>query len=179
MIVTPSRTNLAIASVWVVSISSGLLSLPNEPNYSQLALSKNLRAFYVYVMTTLVTTLVLIMVQARLYKLSRTKLKVVPHNMFGAQKEKDDLTRKQLKLGFAASIVIVMYVVCMLPMACLSVYSKVYPKSDVSSIRKVLVFFTLVNTFIDSFVYGLGMADMRQGIKGEVKKLKQRVLQKY
>ena len=128
-------------------------------------------------MTTLVTTLVLIVVQARLYKLSRTKLKVVPHNMFGAQKEKDDLTRRQLKLGFAASIVIIMYVVCMLPVACLLVYSRLNPKNDVYSIRTILVFLSSMNTFFDPFVYGLGMADMRQGIKGEFRKLKQPVWQ--
>ena len=178
-ILTSPRTNLAIVSVWVISILNGLLSLPNEPNYLQSVFSRNLRGLYVHLTTTLVSTLVLIIVQARLYKLSRTKLKVIPGNMFGAQKEKDDLTRKQLKLGFAASIVIVMYVVCMLPMACLSVYSRLNPKSDVSSLKNFLVSLTLLNTFIDPFVYGLGMSDMRQGIKGEFRKLKQRVWQKY
>ena len=129
-------------------------------------------------MTTLVTTLVLIIVQARLYKLSRTKLKVVPHNMFGTQKEKDDLTRRQLELGFAASIVIIMYVVCMLPVACLLVYSRLNPKNNVCSFRRVLVFFSVMNTISDPFVYDLGMADMHQGIKGESKKLKQLFWQK-
>ena len=178
-IVTSSRTSLAVVSVWVISISSGLLSLTKEPSYTQLILDRNLRAFYVYVMTTPVTTLVLIIVQARLYKVSRTKLKIIPHNMFGAQKEKDDLTRKQLKLGFTASIVFIMYIVCMLPMAGLSVYSRLNPEKDVSSIRQVLVFLSALNTFIDPFVYGVGMADVRQGIKGEFRKLKQRIWQKY
>ena len=176
-IVTPSRTNLAIVSVWVISISNGSLSLPIEPNYSQLVFGRNLRVFYIYVMTTLVTTLVLIIVQACLYKLSRTKLKVVPHDMFGTQKEKVDLTRRQLKLAFSASIVIIMYVVCMLPVACILVYSRLHPKNDVYSITAILILLSAMNTFIDPFVYGLGMADMREGIKGEFKKFKQRFWQ--
>ena len=172
-IVTPSRENFAVVSVWVISILSGLLALhPNQPNYSQLVLSKNVRTRLVYITTTLVSTVVLIFVQARLYRLSRTKLKVTPHNTFGEQKEKDDSTRRQLKLGFAASVVIILYVVCMLPLACLYVYLLLKPKEDLAKTKDALVILILANMFVDPFVYGFGMVDVRQGIKREARNLK-------
>ena len=94
--------------------------------------------------------------------------------MFGSQKEKHDLARRHLKLGISASVVIIMYVVCMLPMACLSLYILLHPQKDMSKVKQNVTSFALLNTFIDPFVYGLGMADMRQGIKREFKKLRQR-----
>ena len=38
-------------------------------------------------------------------------LKIVTHNMFGSQKE-EDLMRKQLRLSFASSVVVILHVVC-------------------------------------------------------------------
>ena len=179
VIITQSKTNLAVASVWVISILCGLLGLhPNEPNYSPLPISNTLRSQWIYIITTAVPTVVLTIVQARLYRLSSTKLKVVPHNMFGSQKEKVDLARRHLKLGISASIVIIMYVVCMLPMACLSVYILINPEKDVFKIKQNVTSLALLNTFIDPFVYGFGMSDMRQGIKRQFKSLKDCVCRK-
>ena len=175
-IITPSRANFAVISAWVISIFGGLLSLhPNEPNYSRMAMSNNSRILWLYSTTVMVSSVSLSVIQARLYRLSRTKLKVVPHNMFGRQKEKEDLTRRQLKLSFAASVVIILYVVCMFPLACLAIYSLLNPIRDVTNIKQALAFLAMLNTFVDPFVYGFGMPDVRKGIKKECKDFKKRI----
>ena len=179
VIITQSRANLAIVSVWVISILCGLLVLhPNEPNNSPLPISNTLSNLWTCIITTTVPIVVLTIVQARLYHLSCTKLKVAPHTMFGRQKERDDLARRHLKLGISASVVIIMYVVCMLPMACLSVYILFNPEQDVFKVRQTVTSLALLNTFIDPFVYGFGMSDMRQGIKRQFKNLKDRSCRK-
>ena len=178
-IVTPSRTSFAVVSVWVTSILCGLLALhPNEPNYKQDIMGNGVPILLVYITTSLMSIFVLIIVQARLYKLSLTKLKVVPHNMFGNHKENDDLMRRQLKLGFAASAVIIVYIVCILPLACLFIYMLLNPKKDLFVVKAVAVPFAMLNTFVDPFVYGLGMADIRQGIRRDFENLKQRFCRK-
>ena len=178
-IVTSSRTSFAVVSVWVISILCGLLALhPNDPNYTQDMMGNGARTLLVYIATSLMTTLVLITVQVRLYMLSRTKLKVVPNNLFGNQKEKDDLMRRQLKLGFAASVVIITYIVCILPLACLFTYILLNPTKDMFEAKGVAVPFAMLNTFVDPFVYGFGMADIRQGISRYFKNLKQRFCSK-
>ena len=175
-IVTPSRANFAVVSVGVISILGGLLALhPYEANYSQIVLSNIPRIRWLYLITVLVSSISLIAVQGSLYRLSRIKLKVVPHDMFGSQKEKYDLIKRHLKLGFSASIVVIMYLVCMLPMACLFVFILFHPQRDLLKVRENVMSFTMLNTFVDPFLYGFGMADIRQGIKKEFKKLKQYV----
>ena len=176
-IVTPSRANFAIVSVLVFSILNGLLSLhPNEPNYSQVILSNNERMLWVYITTVLVSSVSLLIIQTRLYRFSRNKMKVNPHNVFGTQREKDDLMTRQLRLAFVASVVIISYIVCMCPVACLFVYLSFNPMKDLPSIKQALVILAMLNTFVDPFVYGFGMADIRQGIKREWKNLKKMVV---
>ena len=170
---TPSRTNIAVISVWVFSMLNGLLSLhPNEPNYSQMVFSNNSRILSLYIVTVVISSVSLIIVQARLYKLSRTKLMVEPVMKFGTQREKDDLTKRQLKLGFAASAVALLYVVCMCPLACLFVYLLFNPEKDVAKTKDAMLILATLNTFVDPFVYGFGTADVRQGIKREFKNFK-------
>ena len=158
-IVTPPRARFAVISVWVISILSGLLSLhANEPNYSKFAFNTNARVLLTYSTTVVITSVSLLIIQSRLYRLSKTKLKVVPHNMFGTQKEKDDLMRRQLKLAFSASVVVILYVVCMLPSACLFVYMLFKPKEDLSKLEIAVAILSMLNTFANPFVYGHGMA---------------------
>ena len=126
----------------------------------------------------MVSSLSLIIIQARLYRLTRTKLKVEPVLKFGTQKEKDDLTKRQLKLGFAASIVITLYVVCMCPIACLNLYLLFNPMKELPSIRQGLTILAMLNTFLDPFVYGFGMTDVRQGIKREWKNLRKCIVKR-
>ena len=135
-IATPIRANIAVVAVWVISILVDLLALhPDEPNYSQMASSNNARSQWLHITTVIVSSVFLVIVQARLYRLSRIKLKIEPVMKFGTQKEKDDLTRRQLKLGFAASVVVILYVVCMFPMACLLVYLSFNPQRDLNKTK--------------------------------------------
>ena len=147
-IITTSRANFAVISVWVFSILVGLLCLhPNEPNYSQMVFSNSSRIMLLYIVTVVVSSVSLIIVQARLYSLSRTKLKVEPVIKFGTQREKDDLTRRQLRLGFAASIVIILYVVCMCPLACLNVYLLFNPEKDLAKTKDAVLILATLNIF--------------------------------
>ena len=175
LIFTSSRANFAVVSVWMISILCGLLALhPNEPNYSKTA-SNNARILLAYSVMVIVSSVSLIIIQAHLYRLSRTKFRVEPVIKFGTQREKDDLTKRQLKLGFAASIVIVLYLICMLPMACLFFYLLLNPEKDMAKMREAVSILTMLNMFVDPFVYGFGMADMRQGIKRQCIDWKRRI----
>ena len=178
-IVTHSRANFAVTSIWLISILCGLSTLhPNEPNYTGMAVSNNARILLLYTATVVVSSFFLIIIQARLYRLSRTKMKVEPVMKFGTQREKDDLLRRQIKLGFAASVVITMYVVCMCPIACLNVYLFLNPMKDLLGIKQGLTILAMLNTFLDPFVYGFGMSDIRQGIKREYKNLKKCIVER-
>ena len=173
VLVTSERVTRALISIVVISIALGLLVIhPQTPNYSTEVMSNGERILLVFIITVYLSSAILAIIQFQLYRISRSKLRVTPHHIHGAQKEGQDLARRQINLGIAASVVVVMYIACMFPVVSLFAYTLVYPGKEVGRIRAFLVALAILNTFADPFVYGFGMADVRKGIKKEFSKLK-------
>ena len=177
-LVTSERVTRALISIVVISIVLGLLVIhPQTPNYSTEVISNGKRILLVFIITVYLSSVILTIIQFHLYRISRSKLRVTPHHItHGAQKEGQDLTRRQINLGIAASVVVVMYIACMFPIACLFAYTLVHHGKEVGGIRAYLLALAILNTFADPFVYGFGMADVRKGIKKEFSKLKKCVI---
>lgn len=176
VLVTSERVTRALVSIGVISIVLGLLVIhPQTPNYSLEVMSNGERILLVFIITVYLSSVILAIIQFRLYRITRSKLKITPHHvMHGTHKEDRDITRRQIKLGIAASVVVVLYIACMFPVACLFAVTLIHPDKEVGQIRAFLVALAITNTFADPFVYGFGMADVREGIKQEFSKLKNR-----
>ncbi len=118
-IVTHMKVNAMLFGVWIIAIVCGLL----EPGRYKENLTSAIMPFrttdsIVYIVTVLASSLVLIVVQARLYLLSRSKTKVRPgRNAFGKRAEEHDMRRTQIKLTIVASAIVLLYMACMCPFA--------------------------------------------------------------
>ena len=101
---------------------------------------------------------------------------VEPHGtQFGERKEASILRRRHLKLAFVASVVVVLYVVCMAPLALLVVYELISGGDDSVFVAKPIVsLLALANTLVDPFVYCLGMRDTRKILFKEVNRIRLR-----
>ena len=174
VLITDERVNRALLSICVISIVLGLIVIdPQAKNYTVGVASDRERFSVVFFIIVFLSSIILAIIQVRLYRITRAKLQVNPHQtLHGAQEEGRDLLRHQIKVAIAASVVVIFYIICMFPLACLLLYHLLYPNNDYKNITPFFGALAVTNTFADPFVYGFGMADVRKGIKKEYRKLK-------
>ena len=173
VLVTSERVNRALFSICVISIALGLLVIdPQTKNYS-VGVAIDRKPFsVVFAIIAFLSSITLAIIQLRLYRITRLKHKVTPHHMLhGAQEEGRDLLKRHIKLAISASVVVILYILCMFPISCLLLYHLLYPNNDSKNITPFLGILAITNTFADPFVYGFGMADVRGSIKKEYCKL--------
>ncbi len=172
-IVSHKRVQRALYAVWGLSVVCSFL---DEKRYrssltsNSLPLTPTSRAIYGFIV--IISTVILTCIQISLYRLARKLIRVHPGSSFGSNAEANDLRRDQLRSSIAASAVVVLYVVCMCPLA---IYMLVmfFEELDVQSdARLFCIFLAQINTFVDPFVYGFGMEDTRRSIKREMRKMK-------
>ena len=109
-------------------------------------------------------------VQYRLLVFSWKMLAAVgPGTIHGREAEAAEYRRKQIKVTLAASIVAIVYMVCMFPMSCLSFYELVSGKSSYSQVHYTVRVLAIANNFINPYVYGLGIADLRKALLRKMK----------
>ena len=119
------------------------------------------------------TCALLSVIQCRLLVLSRKKLaRVGPGTKFGREAEMADFRKKQIKVAFVASIVVVAYIICMFPMGCLSLYELIHGNIAYSSWKGNLEMLLVVNNFADPFIYGIGTVDARRAVLKNLRKIK-------
>ena len=175
-ILTNKRIKIALFTVWTLAIACGFSVLhPSTPNpYPTLMNSVWHRVLYSA--TVILSSIVMLVIQVCLYRISRRKLMVEPHGtQFGVRKEAAILRRRHLKLAFVASVVVVLYVVCMAPLALLVVYELISGVDDSVFVAKPIVsLLALANTLVDPFVYCLGMRDTRKILFKEVNRIRLR-----
>ena len=170
-IFTRERMMFAITFTWILGVIFGALSAIPRSAFKSLDGGKVLRGFSVIFIFP--TSAIISIIQFRLLMFSRKKMvQVGPSTQFGCQAEIADFRKKQIKVAFVAGIVAVAYMICMLPLACLSLHQLIYGSISPSSIPGILRTLAFMNNFADPYIYGLGMTDTRRAIRKNLKKVK-------
>ncbi len=179
-IVSEKRVKRAVVGIWIFGFICSVCDKERyQANFLQVAFPLT-RAFKIlYTIVILTSSAMLLFIQFRLYKESHRLMKVRPDtsNNFSSSAEANNMRRNQLKVSFIASIVIVMYVICMCPLAFYIVATEIQQNQEATlDIRQTVIGLNQINTFADPFVYGVGMSDTRKAMIREMQHLKQRFL---
>ena len=122
------------------------------------------------VVVVLPTTILISAVQYRLFVFSRKMLATVgPGTIHGRKTEAADYRWRQIKVTFVASIVAITYMVCMFPLSCLSIHELVSCSNSYSLVHYTVRVLAVANNFINPYVYGFGIADLRKALLKKVK----------
>ena len=179
-ILTNKRVNTALFTLWTLAFVCGCIVLhPSTPNLDASPISREQRLSVVYAVVVISSSIVMLIIQVRLYTFARQKLKVQPARLSCAadKAEATDLRRRHLKLAFIASVVAGAYIICMLPMSCFIGYRLISgDRTSFPTVRTVLSFLAILNTLVDPFIYSLGMKDTRKIIVKQFKSIKQQCL---
>ena len=172
-IFTRERMMYGISFTWILGlICGGLAAIPSSAGKERnLDGAQFLKGFSVTFI--LPTSAIVSIIQYRLLSFSRKKLvQVGPVTQFGCEAELADLRRRQIKVAFVASIVAVAYIICMLPLGCLSFYELIHGSISPSNIPGILRNLAFMNNFVDPYIYGLGISDTRMAIRKNLRKVK-------
>ena len=162
-----------ISFTWILSIiCGGLAAIPSSvfkgKSFDGGSILRGLSVVFILPTSSFVS-----IIQYRLLSFSRKKLvQVGPSTQFGCQAEIADLRKRQIKVAFVASIVAVAYIVCMLPLGCLSLHELVYGSLSPSNIPGILRTLAFMNNFADPYIYGLGISDTGKAICKNLRKVK-------
>ena len=159
---------------WVMAAALAVVSLVARENHHIQETITDSSMKITAVVFIFPTSLIVTIVQVRLYLFTRKKLKqVAPGQAFGVQLELADYRKKHVKVASVAGIVALVFVFCMVPFASISLYEMITGANVSASVRAICGYFALSNTVLDPFIYGFGMADTRKKIFGEVKKARE------
>ncbi len=172
-IVSHRRVVRALCVVWLFGIGGALADKKRyQSNLTPNILPLSRITCVLYGSVIMFSTAILAYTQINLYLVARRLIRVHPGGSFGSHAEANDLRRSQLKASIAASAVVVLYVVCMCPLAIYMLVMALEELDSQSNVRLGCIFLAQINTFFDPFVYGLGMEDTRKSMKRELKKVK-------
>ena len=178
-LLTNKRIITSLVAFWICGvIFGGIACIPSSHGNGQPILATSEYFDEIFVFVTFSVSLVLIVVQSLLYYLSRKKLnRVQPGSSFSNDNEAEIQRKRQIKVAIVASAVVASHSICMLPGACL-VAAHRFAQILVPSFwnRILTVFMGMLNTFLNPFIYGLGMVDTREAIIKELRKIKRFVL---
>ena len=170
-IFTRERMIYGILFVWILGVVCGAVTT-TMILVGSFSLGNNFLKV-VTVLFVIPTCALLSVIQCRLFVFSRKKLaQVGPGTKFGCEAEMMDFRKKQIKVAFVASIVVVAYIVCMFPMGCLSFYELIHGNVVYSSWKGNLEMLLMVNNFADPFIYGIGTVDARKAALKNLRKIK-------
>ena len=170
-IFTRERMIYGILIVWILGVISAAVNVTIiiVGNFSV----SNDFLKVVTVLFIIPTCALLSVIQCRLLVFSRKKLaQVGPGTRFGREAEMADFRKKQIKVAFVASIVVVTYIICMFPMGCLSLYELIHGNVEYSSWKGKLQMLLVVNNFADPFIYGIGTVEARRAALKNLRKFK-------
>ena len=167
MIVTEKRVKLYLMMIWFLAI----LFATVVASVSEVSDSTHPDTLYSLsiVINILLTCSVLTGIQSYIFTIFRRKIRVTPHGQFGVQAEKSHMFKRQLKLTISMGAIALTYVICELPLAASYINNLLYGERFESKVHQMLSILATFNTFVDPFIYGFGMADVRKEIKREFK----------
>ena len=173
-IFTRERMVYGITFIWIIGIICGTVAVILA-KFDKLAVILDVKEYMriVTVMLVFPTSIVISVVQCRLLIFSRKKLMRVRHmEMFGRQVESADMKKKQMKVAFVASIIAVGYIMCMFPLAVLSLYELIYGRISSSAVPIISKVLALLNNLADPYIYGFGIYDSRKAIAKSFRRLR-------
>ena len=176
-LLTNKRIIPTLVAFWICgAIGGGIACIPSSQS-SGVVSSHSAYMSLIFIITTFPVSLVLIVVQSLLFRLSRKKLnRVQPGASSSNDNEAEILRKRQIKVAIVASAVVLSYLICMLPAAgfiIVNMSTKVAFGKKVTAIALVMA-----NTLLNPFIYGFGMLDTREEIVKDMKKIKNAVLLK-
>ena len=173
-IFTSKRMACGISSVWILGFICGGITAPMTIfDRKMLSISDNTFMKTISVLFIIPTSIIICIIQCRLLVFSRKKMiQVGPGAQFGCKAELFDFRKKQLKVTFVASIVVVAYIACMLPTGCFSFYELLMGRSSNSMLRGIVEKLLLLNNFADPFIYGMGTVDARKHVFKNLRKIR-------
>ncbi len=183
-ILTSKRVKIALIGIWSVSLLCGGLALePNLQNQTPLAMGRNRRLGFLTVCTTFPVSVILIIVQVRLYLVSKAKLREDARvAKFGQNAEASDIRKRQWKTTLVSAVVAAMYVICMVPLSCWALFNFIDGRelnAELLRVRSLIQMLTSMNTLADPFVYGYGMPDTRRMLKSYYRTVKNQIFERF
>ena len=173
-IFTRERMIYGILCIWFIGIICGAVTVAlTAMNWKVMTLSTNHFVKIITVIFIVPTSILICIIQYRLWAFSHSKLaRIGPGITFGSEAEISDLRKKQIKITLVASIVAIAYIVCMLPMGCLSLYELIWGTTASAPLKRVLERLMVLNNFVDPFIYGIGIADSRKAVLRTLKRIR-------
>ena len=179
---TNKRIIVSLAIFWILGvIGGGFACIPDFKETKQIVLAKSKSFGTIFISVTLPVSFVLIVIQTMLFCLSRKKLNSIRPPSVGSTNsdETQDRRRRQIKGAIVSSVIVLSYLICMLPGACLLIINRYGNGPTESNLPGLFaVALGMLNTLLNPFIYGFGMMDMREAMVKELKKIKKFLLAK-
>ena len=162
-----------LAAIWICGIICGGLSIiRNEVSSSKIIVFGSRPLQFIYLVITLLVSIVLVVIQTRLFILGRRQLtRIRPIASLRNRTHNVHFRMNQLKIASVASFVVLSYLMCMIPASAVIILD-LCTQVSVHSRNRVVVILAMANTAINPFIYGIGMLDTRQAIIRDLRMLK-------
>ena len=173
-IFTSERVTCAISCIWITGVICGAVITAFIAKTKHNLLLNTSKSFGVLLVVIVIPTSIFVtVIQSRLLVFSRSKLvRVGPTILFGSKAEMTGLRKRQIKIAFITSIVVIIYVVSMYPAAFLSFLDLIKHEVSSPTILGTLKTLTILNNFADPYIYGIGMVDTRRALFKNLRKMK-------
>ena len=173
-IVTNQRVTSLLVGFWFLgAVSGGLIFIGKKQTVvASTILSDTPNIQILIIAITFPTCLILVIVQTRLFIVSRRQItRVMPGMAGGRHQEQNNMGRRQIKVAVIAGIVIISYVILIMPGAYHVALNVVSNGLTPTPVKKNLTILWKLNAIIDPLVYGLGMKDVRTAIIRQIKRI--------
>ena len=171
-IFTESRVRYGSIIGWGLAVLISLFAAFTNDYDDTAILARQSTFHYVYISFIAPSSISTGIIQFRLFLFSKRKInQVLPAGTFGAKLEVAHYRKKQLKVAFMAGIVAFVFIICMLPLAVVLLYELLSGETVSSPKRDICMALSCCNAVADPFIYGFGVADTRQKIFKDLKKL--------
>ena len=125
------------------------------------------------------SSLIIILVQLRLYLLSRTKstdVAPVPDGTNNA--EVAEFRKRQIRIAIVAGLTALLYLLCFIPVSFFILLQTQGVDSDTGKFQMIVFGLRMANGIIDPLLYGIGIKDTRKAVMRELRSFKVAVLER-
>ena len=163
-ILTKKRTIVSISLIWCFGLALGVVTAANE----------EVRVNYAIATLILITSAILIFVQARLFFLIRRRIH--PGETPRATSRNRSSFLRQVKLNSAIFAVVVAFIACTLFAALMEPLRSNMSESEFIKARRIAFLLSSLNPVLDAFIYSIGIGEIWNGIKSDFYALKRSLL---